>query len=56
MSKFPQVRYFASRKTKFVEITHAPHHGVSTKETKPVAGKLEARQIVKDLGGIAMNF
>lgn len=56
MNKFPQVRYFTSRKNKFVEITHAPRYGVSTKETKPVADKKAARQIVKDLNGVAWNF
>ncbi|HDR2796527.1 TPA: hypothetical protein QCJ95_005176 [Enterobacter asburiae] len=56
MSKFPQVRYFASRKTKFIEITHTPVNGVSTKVTKPVIGKAEARQITKELNGVAWNF
>lgn len=56
MNKFPQVRYFASRKNKFVEITHAPVRGVSTKVTKAVAGKVEARQIAEELNGIAWNF
>lgn len=56
-AEFPQVRYFASRKNKFVEITHAPEwNGVSTKVTKPVSGKVEARQIVKELNGVAWNF
>lgn len=56
MSKFPQIRYYASRKTKFIEITHAPVNGVSTKVTKPVSGKVEARQLVKELNGVAWNF
>lgn len=56
MSKFPQVRYFASRKNKFIEITHAPVNGVSTKATKSVNGKAEARQITKELNGVAWNF
>jgi hypothetical protein len=56
MNKYPRVSYGASRKTKFVEITHAPKYGISTIERKPVAGKREARQIVKDLNGIAWNF
>ncbi|MGQ6501820.1 hypothetical protein [Serratia marcescens] len=56
MSNFPQVRYLASRSTKFVEITHAPKYGISTKVTKPVSGKAEARQIAKDLNGVVCNF
>lgn len=56
MSNFPQVRYVASRKAKFVEIIHAPKYGVSTKVTKPVTGKSEAHQIAKDLNGVACKF
>ncbi|HBQ5672361.1 TPA: hypothetical protein MAB51_002502 [Klebsiella pneumoniae] len=56
MNNLPQVRYFASRKTKFIEITHAPVNGVSTKVTKPVNGKAEARQITKEINGTAWNF
>lgn len=56
MSNFPQVRYLASRSTKFVEIIHPPKNGVSTKVTKPVSGKAEARQIAKDLNGVVWNF
>lgn len=56
VNKFPQVRYYASRKNKFVEITHAPVNGISTKVTKPVSGKVEARQIAKELNGVAWNF
>lgn len=56
MSKFPRVYYYASRKTKFIEITHAPVNGVSTKETKSVSSKVEARQVVKEINGVAWNF
>ncbi|MFL4429658.1 hypothetical protein [Serratia marcescens] len=56
MNKFPRVHYYASRKNKFVEITHAPVNGISTKVTKSVSGKVEARQIAKELNGVAWNF
>ncbi|HAG0017527.1 TPA: hypothetical protein G8O67_004913 [Salmonella enterica] len=56
MNKFPQVRYFASRKNKFIEVTHTSVNGISTKVTKPVSGKTEARQITKELNGVAWNF
>lgn len=56
MSKFPRVYYYASSKTKFIEITHAPVNGISIKETKPVSSKVEARRITRDLGGVSWNF
>ncbi|HHL0960310.1 TPA: hypothetical protein ACQVH3_005097 [Serratia marcescens] len=56
MNNFPQVRYFASYSKKFVEITYAPKYGISTKVTKSVSGKAEARQLAKDLNGVAWNF
>ena len=54
--KYPLVRYYASKTKKIIDIEHAPNHGVSTKETRNVSGKVEARQIVKELNGTAYNF
>jgi len=53
---YPLVRYYASKKTKLVEIEHAPRNGVSTKETKHVSGKVEARRIARSLNGTCYNF
>lgn len=53
---YPKVCYFASRTKKIVTIEHAPKYGVSTKETRNVSGKREARQIAKDLNGVCWNF
>lgn len=53
---YPKVSYFASRKTKIVSIEHAPKYGVSTKETRNVSGKREARKIAAELGGTCWNF
>lgn len=53
---FPKITYTASRSKKFITIEHAPKHGVSTKVTRNVTGKREARQIANELGGICWNF
>jgi hypothetical protein len=42
MNKFPQVRYFASRKTKFVEITHAPVNGISIQHCRNYTNPYDA--------------
>lgn len=56
MNNFPHISYFASKSKKIVVITHAPKYGVSTKETRNVTGKREARQIANELGGTCWNF
>ncbi|AXC34317.1 hypothetical protein HOU22_gp05 [Escherichia phage C130_2] len=53
---FPKITYTASRSKKFITIEHAPKYGVSTKVTRNVTGKREARQIANELGGICWNF
>lgn len=56
IATFPRVRYFTSKKSKFVEITNIPFCGISTIETKPVSGVKEARKIASDINGVAWNF
>lgn len=53
---YPIIRYYASKTKKIIDIEHAPKYGVSTKETRNVSGKVEARRIVKELNGTAYNF
>lgn len=53
---FPKITYTASRSKKFITIEHAPKNGVSTKVTRNVTGKREARQIANELGGTCWNF
>lgn len=53
---FPKVTYTASRAKKFITIEHAPKYGISTKETRGVSGKREARKIAEELGGTCWNF
>lgn len=56
MSDYPRARYFASRNKKLLVIEHKPNHGVSTKETLLVSGKVEARKITVQKGAVAWNF